>query len=100
MKPKKVIKLPHLGDVLIMVYKKTKDDECPDADGYVKWLCAEEIELHVKLPIKGKISAGHLVHEIVHILQHIVEDNCMTFLNEREHLAYIAGYIFEQVCDI
>lgn len=94
-----IIKIPHLGDTTIVVSKKLKGD-LDDADGYAKRMCAGEYELVVRLPIKGKVTAAHLVHEIIHILQYIVEDNHMDFLNEREHMAYIAGYLFEEVCKI
>lgn len=98
MKHLKEIKIPHLK-CSVFIYKKHKDD-LPDAAGYAKRLCAEEYELHLKLPIKGKVTAGNLVHEIIHILQYITEDNNMTFEYEREHLAYIAGYLFSEVCSI
>lgn len=94
----KIIKIPHL-ETQIVIVKKTKGD-IDGAAGYAKRLCPGEYELHLKLPIRGKVTAGHLVHEIVHILQYIVEDNNMDFIHEREHLAYIAGYLFKEICNI
>lgn len=93
------IRIPHLKGLIITVEKKKKDDPIGGA-AYVERLCSEEYRLVLPLPIKGKVTAGHLVHEIVHILQYIVEDNIMSFIHEREHLAYIAGYIFDEVCKI
>ncbi len=93
-----IIKIPHLK-TQIVVEKKKKGD-LDEASAYSKRLCSEEYVLTLPLPIKGKITAGHLVHEIIHILQYIVEDNSMSFEHEREHLAYIAGYIFAEVCKI
>lgn len=98
MKKQYIIKIPHLKTQVVVIPKKKGDLD--EAAGYAKRLCAEEYELHLKLPIKGKITAGHLVHEIVHILQYIVEDNNMSFCYEREHLAYIAGYLFDQICKL
>lgn len=98
MKKEHVIKIPHLR-TQIVVQKKKKGD-MDDAAGYVKRLCAEEYVMTLKLPIKGRKTASHLVHEIIHILQYLVDDNNMSFSYEREHLAYIAGYIFDEVCKI
>lgn len=94
-----IIRIPHLKNLIIVVKKKQKGD-LDDSAGYAKWLCADEYQLVLKLPIKGKVTASHLVHEIIHILQYIVEDNHMNFIHEREHLAYIAGYIFDEVCKL
>lgn len=93
-----IIKIPHLK-TQIFVYNKKKGD-LDEAAAYAKRICAEEYELHLKLPIRGKVTAGHLVHEIIHILQYIVDDNNMSFCYEREHLAYIAGYIFDEICKL
>ncbi len=100
MKPH-IIKIPHLKNYIVVVEKKRKDDTtAPNAIAYSQRMCAEESKIVLPLPIKGKVSAGHLVHEIIHILQYIVEDHNMSFIHEREHLAYIAGYIFEEVCKL
>ena len=98
MKNEYIIKIPHLKTQVVVVKKKKGDLD--DAAGYVKRLCPEEYVLTLKLPIMGKKTASHLVHEIIHILQYIVEDNNMSFVHEREHLAYIAGYLFDEVCKI
>lgn len=94
----RIIKIPHLKTIIV-VNKKLKGD-LDDAAGYAKRMCAGEYELTLGLPIKGPVSGGDLVHEIVHILQYIVEDNNMSFCFEREHLAYIAGYIWDEVCKL
>ncbi len=96
-KEERIIKIPHLKTQIVIVKKKKGDLD--DAAGYTKRLCAEEYVMTLQLPIKGKKTASHLVHEIVHILQYLVEDNNMSFCYEREHLAYIAGYLFEQICN-
>jgi hypothetical protein len=93
-----IIKIPHLKTKVVVMKKKKGDID--DAAGYAKRMCAEEYHLVLKLPIKGPKTASHVVHEIIHILQYIVEDNNMSFVHEREHLAYIAGYLFEQICEI
>lgn len=93
-----IIRIPHLK-TRVVVYQKKKGD-LDGAAGYAKRLCSEEYELHLRLPIRGKVTGGHLVHEIIHILQYIVEDNSMSFCHEREHLAYIAGYLFDEICNI
>lgn len=93
-----IIKIPHLKTQVVVIKKKKGDLD--GAAGYAERLCAEEYKLVLRLPIKGKVTAGHLVHEIIHILQYIVEDNNMSFVHEREHLAYIAGYIFDEICKI
>lgn len=98
MKKEHIIKIPHL-ETTIVVTKKLKGD-MDQANGYARRECVGEYELVVKLPIKGPATASDLVHEIVHILQYIVEDNNMTFIQEREHMAYIAGYLFEEICKI
>jgi hypothetical protein len=94
----RIIKIPHLKTQIVIIKKRKGDLD--DAAGYAKRLCPEEYHLTLQLPIKGPKSAGHLVHEIIHILQYIVEDNHMDFIHEREHLAYIAGYIFNEVCSL
>lgn len=93
-----IIKIPHLKTQVVVLKKKKGDLD--DAAGYAKRMCSEEYELHLKLPIKGPKTAGHLIHEIIHILQYIVEDNNMSFIYEREHLAYIAGYLFDEICKL
>lgn len=98
-KQKKIIKIPHLPNLNIIVYKKEKGD-LDEAGAYSQRMCAEEYNITLKLPIKGPKTASDLVHEIIHILQYICEDWHMNFINEREHLAYIAGYIFDEICDI
>lgn len=92
------IKIEHLKTVII-VTKKRKGD-LAEAAAYAKRMCAGEYELVLPLPIKGKVTAGHLVHEIIHILQYIIEDNNMDFTKEREHMAYIVWYLFEQICKL
>lgn len=93
-----IIKIPHLKTIVVV--KRKQKGDLDDAAGYAKRICAEEYQLVLKLPIKGVITAGHLVHEIVHILQYITEDNHMSFVHEREHMAYIAGYLFDEICKL
>lgn len=93
-----IIKIPHLRTQIVVIKKKKGDLD--DASAYVKRLCAEEYVLTIPLPIKGKKTASHLVHEIVHLIQYIVDDNNMSFSYEREHLAYLSQYIFDEVCKI
>lgn len=97
---KNIIKIPHLN-VQIVVDNIKKDSKYRDIkpDAYTERLCSEEYRLVIP-PVRGKKTASILVHEIMHIIQHLVEDNNMRFSHEREHMAYIAGYIFEQVCDM
>lgn len=93
-----IIKIPHLKATLV-VYKKGKGDR-DYADGYSRHVCPGEYELTLKLPIKGKVTGSFLTHEIIHIIQFIVEDHTMSFLEEREHLAYLAGWLFLEICNI
>lgn len=93
-----LIKIPHL-DYRVFIEKKKKGD-LDAAAGYVKKMCVGECLMVLQLPIKGQVTAGHLVHEIIHVLQYIAEDHNMSFCYEREHLAYIAGYLFEEICKI
>jgi hypothetical protein len=93
-----IIKIPHLKTQVVI--KKKRKGDLDDAAGYAKRLCPEEYELTLRLPIKGPKTGAHLVHELLHILQYIVEDNNMSFIHEREHLAYIAGYLFEEICKL
>ncbi len=93
-----IIQIPHLKTQVVV--KKKRKGDLDDAAAYSKRLCAEEYVLTLPLPIKGSKSAGHLVHEIIHILQYIVEDGNMSFTFEREHMAYIAGYLFDEICKL
>ena len=100
-----IIQIPHLRtQVVVKKYKKgwvdDKGKSLDDADGYTTRLCPEEYTMTLKLPVRGKKTASNVVHEIIHILQYIVEDNSMDFTREREHLAYIAGYLFMEICNI
>jgi hypothetical protein len=94
-----IIKIPHLK-AIVTVKKKKKGDR-DNAAGYARRVVAgDEYELTLQLPIKGMKTASYLVHELVHILQYIVEDNGMSFTHEREHLAYIADYLFLEICSL
>lgn len=93
----KVIKLPHIS-YTVVIEQMTKANDIGNADGYTEYVCAEECRMVLKLPIKGPKTASFLVHEIVHVLQNICSGSHMTFENEREHTAYIAGYLFEEIC--
>lgn len=93
-----ILKIPHLNYVVVV--RKFKNGDLDNVEGYSKRVSPEEAILCVPLPIKGQVSAGILVHEIVHILQYICEAHNMTFEFEREHMAYIAGYIFKEVCKL
>lgn len=95
MKKEHIIKIPHLK-VNVVVRKKEKGDIDASA-AYTRRVCAGEYEIVTALPIKGPISAGHLVHEIIHVIQHIVDDHNMSFSYEREHTAYLAGYLFDEI---
>lgn len=90
-----VIKLPHINYTVVVEHKKKGDLD--GAAAYTRHVSPDESLICLKLPIKGPITAGHLVHEIMHVLQNIHEDRHMSFAHEREHMAYIAGYLFEQI---
>lgn len=90
------IKLPHIG-YTVVVEKLTKKNAIDGADGYTKYVTGEECLMVLKLPIKGPKTASFLVHELIHVLQNICSGSNMTFLYEREHMAYIAGYLFEEI---
>ena len=99
MKKDIIIKLPHIN-FTVVVEKMTKNNSIGNADGYTKHISTEECLMVLKLPIKGPRTASFLVHEIIHVLQNICEGSNMTFLYEREHMAYIAGYLFEEICKL
>lgn len=95
---KHIIKVPHLrNEIIVRRYKK---GDLEHAKAFAKKVCPELYELVLPLPIRGKETATTLVHEIIHLLQYYVKDNYMSFTHEREHLAYLAQYIFEEVCKI
>lgn len=93
-----ILKLPHL-DYIVVIERKKKDD-LKDAGGYTKYMHAGESMICLPLPIRGKKSASIAVHEIIHVLQNICEGSNMKFLNEREHMAYIADWLFDEICKI
>lgn len=94
-----VIKIPHIN-YRVVIEKMTKANAIGNCDGYTKWVTPEESLMVLKLPIKGAKTASYAVHEIIHVLQNICEGSNMTFLMEREHMAYISGYLFDEICKL
>lgn len=92
------LKIPHI-DYVVVVENKKKGD-LPEAGGYTKRMFAGECLLVLPLPITGPKKAAILVHELVHVIQNICEGSNMNFLYEREHMAYIAGWLFEEICKL
>lgn len=52
--------------------------------------------IYIKKPIK-KWAHGTLVHEVIHALQFICESRNIDFLQEQEHVGYLAQYIFNKI---
>lgn len=92
----RIIKLPHLK-ARVFVRDKVKGDR-DHADAYVERRNVGEYRITIPLPVKGRKPEATLVHEIIHVLRCLVEDHEMYFEKESEHMAYIAGYLFEEIC--
>lgn len=93
-----ILKLPHLNYTIVVEKKKKGDRD--ESDAYTKRVSVEESLICLPLPITGPVRQAHLVHEIMHVLQNICEGDNMNFLEEREHMAYIAGWLFTQISKI
>ena len=57
----------------------------------------DQSTIFIELPIR-KINLSILAHEITHVLQYICESRGIDFKEEKEHMAYIMQYIFNEVC--
>lgn len=93
-----VLKIPHIGYTVVVRHKQKGDLD--DAGGYTKYMYSAESEICLPLPITGPKRASILTHEIVHVLQNICSGSNMDFLKEREHMAYIAGWLFDEISKI
>lgn len=51
--------------------------------------------IYIPLPV-SRNDMPTLVHEIIHVLQYICESRHVDFIQEQEHMAYIANHIFNQ----
>lgn len=92
------LKIPHIGYTVVVEQKK-KDDR-PGASAYTKMVYNAESLMVLPLPINSKKKNVVLVHEIIHVLQNICEGSNMVFLQEQEHMAYIADWLFQEICKI
>lgn len=88
-------KIPHIAYTVVVEHKQKGDRE--GAWAYTKKMSNSEAVICIPLPIKGAEHSSYLVHEIVHVLQHICEGSHMNFLEEREHMAYIADWLFVEI---
>ncbi len=93
--------IPHIFyTVYVKDIKKTKGDAKEFLDrGFTA--CAEKVDkntsnIYIEFPVTPK-SHGTVLHEVIHVIGHICQDRDISFINEEEHVAYIAQYIFNRI---
>jgi hypothetical protein len=87
---KKTITIPHLRD-----YKVTFTDKgvARSHQATTRWLNKHDgIVVSIPTPIKRRPEL--LVHELIHVINHIVRDMDADLNFEQEHMAYIAEWLF------
>lgn len=96
------ITLPHLNYKLRVVWAKPADlaktrlPRTEMAGAFFRNMGHDNSEIHL-----GRDAMPALVvHEIIHVLQHIVEERGALIEEEREHMAYVAQYIFNRIYGI
>jgi hypothetical protein len=96
------ITLPHINYKLRVVWAKPADllktrlPRTEAAGAFFRNMGHDSSEIHL-----GKDAMPALVvHEIIHVLQHIVEERGALIEEEREHMAYVAQYIFNRIYGI
>ena len=87
------IYLPHIGYVVKVVRITAVPDEIPNAAAWVK----REDENMSIIHLPQDAPPPVILHEIIHVLWNICKDRHMDFLEEKEHMAYLAQYIMVEI---
>lgn len=99
-KAHKIISIPHLHRtrvfLLDMKYLRGIEIKGP---AYTCRMSNDDIVVclvDIEKSLKSKRFVSILAHEFMHVIQHLCEQFCMTIEEEREHTAYIMGYLMDE----
>lgn len=96
------IRLPHLAYTLRVVWatpaslRETRLGSDREAGAFFIRTGDKSSEIHLARDVPPSL----IVHEIVHVLQHIMQRYGAIIEEEKEHTAYIAQYIFDRIYGI
>ncbi len=102
----KVIHLPHLRFTLyIPDMSKLKGVDMKGGAGYTTLIeDGDESNIkaciffdHVKEMVKIPKNFSIIAHEVMHIIQILCSEYCMSLEEEKEHTAYIMSYILDEI---
>lgn len=89
------IELPHIGYTVHIKDRRVSKRAASTMHAATERMSAHSATIYIPLPLKRQ-DEPTLVHEIIHVLQYICESKHIDFVQEQEHMAYIANHIFNR----